>query len=139
MELERRGRRRGRDEAVCTKCSQQHPFQHAFRYRECNAQRYAIVNAVQHREQHPFRDAKLYGFEYTKLDAQPVVHAVKYAYTDAQPHRVKYIRQALEYVLSHTNVWQATAAEIAEYYLEQHYDRMMTYLGSRPVAKATGE
>jgi hypothetical protein len=38
----------------------------------------------------------------------------------AQPHRIKHVRRALEYVLSANHIWQATAADIAESYLEQH-------------------
>ena len=53
----------------------------------------------------------------------------------AQPHRIKYIRQALEYVLGHREVWQVTAAEIAEYYLEHHYDRVMAHISSRQLAE----
>src|SRR5205814_2647315 len=33
-------------------------------------------------------------------------------YLTAQPHRIRYIREALEYVLSHSGVWQATAGDI---------------------------
>jgi allantoinase len=53
----------------------------------------------------------------------------------AQPHRIKYIREALEYVLGHRDVWQVTAAEIAEYYLQHHYDRVMAHLSSRQGAE----
>jgi allantoinase len=50
-------------------------------------------------------------------------------YLTAQPHRIRYIREALDYVLSHAGVWQATAAEIAEYYLDNYYDQVVAHLG----------
>ena len=39
-----------------------------------------------------------------------------------QPHRIRYLEEALEYVLSFPHVWQATGAEIAEYYLANAYE-----------------
>jgi hypothetical protein len=45
----------------------------------------------------------------------------------AQPHRIKHIRRALEYILGHSHVWQAPAAEIAEYYLQHHYDQVRAH------------
>lgn len=38
-----------------------------------------------------------------------------------QPHRIKYLDQALSYIMSHEGVWQTTADEIAKYYLQHHY------------------
>jgi peptidoglycan/xylan/chitin deacetylase (PgdA/CDA1 family) len=57
----------------------------------------------------------------------------------AQPHRINYMRQALEYMLGHRDVWQATAGDIAEYYVEHHYDRVSAYLASGTAAEAAQE
>ena len=39
-----------------------------------------------------------------------------------QPHRVKYLDDILSYIMSHDGVWQTTADEIAEYFIENCYD-----------------
>lgn len=38
------------------------------------------------------------------------------------PHRLKAFEEALEYITGHTDVWVTTGREIADHYLEQHYD-----------------
>jgi peptidoglycan/xylan/chitin deacetylase (PgdA/CDA1 family) len=38
------------------------------------------------------------------------------------PHRIKAFEEALEYITGHPDVWVATGREIADYYLEHHYD-----------------
>ena len=52
-----------------------------------------------------------------------------HTYLTAQPHRSRIIREAVEYVLGHSGVWQATAGDIAEYYLEHYYARVVASLG----------
>ena len=39
------------------------------------------------------------------------------------PSRAKYLRQALEYILGHSGVWQAKAGDIADWYLENYHGR----------------
>jgi len=39
-----------------------------------------------------------------------------------QPHRIRCLDETLDYILSHDGVWQATAGEIAEYFLIHYYD-----------------
>ena len=46
-----------------------------------------------------------------------------------QPHRIGLLDEALGYVLGHEGVWQATGDEIAEWYLERHYEEALAYLG----------
>ena len=43
-------------------------------------------------------------------------------YCSGQPQRVKYLDEALGYIMSHEGVWQTTADEIAEYYIANYYD-----------------
>ena len=43
-------------------------------------------------------------------------------YWIGQPHRVKYLDQAFDYILSHPGVWKTTGGEIAEYYLANYHD-----------------
>ena len=38
-----------------------------------------------------------------------------------QPHRIRYLDQILEYILSHSGVWQTTADAIADHYLDHYY------------------
>ena len=44
-----------------------------------------------------------------------------------QPHRVRYLEEMLSYVMSHAGVWQTTADEIAEYYIDNYYDQEVAY------------
>jgi peptidoglycan/xylan/chitin deacetylase (PgdA/CDA1 family) len=44
-----------------------------------------------------------------------------------QPHRVRYLEQVLDYVMSHDGVWQTTADEIAEYYIAHYYDKAVAH------------
>ena len=48
-------------------------------------------------------------------------------YLLGQPHRIKYLEEALSYVMSHEGVWQTTADEIAEYYIANYYDRAVAH------------
>ena len=45
-----------------------------------------------------------------------------------RPHRVKCLDEALNYIMSHDRVWQATTDEIAEYYLTHYYDQAVAYV-----------
>jgi allantoinase len=54
-----------------------------------------------------------------------------HAYLCSQPHRQKYLDRALGYILSHDGVWKTTAAEIAQYYMDNYYDAMVAHLGKR--------
>ena len=47
------------------------------------------------------------------------------------PHRIKYLDEILDYILSHDGVWKTTADEIADYYMENYYDQVLAYLEDR--------
>ena len=61
---------------------------------------------------------------------------VLHPYTIGFPHRIRYLDQILEYVMSHDGVWQATAAEIAEYYIPNYYDQVVAHCERLGEAKA---
>jgi peptidoglycan/xylan/chitin deacetylase (PgdA/CDA1 family) len=44
-----------------------------------------------------------------------------------QPHRVRYLDEALDYILSRDGVWPTTGAAIAEHYLENHFDDAVAF------------
>ena len=44
-----------------------------------------------------------------------------------QPHRADHLDDVLRYILSHDGVWQTTADEIAEHYLEHHYEAAVAH------------
>ena len=50
-------------------------------------------------------------------------------YWSGQAHRIRYLDDAFGYILSHDRVWQATADQIADYYLEHYYDQVVEYTG----------
>ena len=48
-------------------------------------------------------------------------------FVSGQPHRIKYLDDILKYILSHDDVWQATADEIAEYYTANYHDQAVEH------------
>jgi peptidoglycan/xylan/chitin deacetylase (PgdA/CDA1 family) len=46
------------------------------------------------------------------------------------PHRIASLYDVLRHVTSHTDVWLATAGEIADWYLRHHYDEAVGYRAS---------
>ena len=48
-----------------------------------------------------------------------------------QPHRVKHLEEALEYITSHDGVWLTTAHEIADHYNAHHYDAFAAAIHAR--------
>jgi allantoinase len=51
-------------------------------------------------------------------------------YQVAHPHRMAAFEDALNYIVSHSGVWKATAREIAEHYLAHHYDEASAHLAA---------
>ncbi len=49
-------------------------------------------------------------------------------YMMGQPHRIKHLDGALEYILGHDGVWPATGEEIADWYLENCQDHYAAHL-----------
>lgn len=45
-----------------------------------------------------------------------------------QPHRIRYVDEVLDYIVSHEGVWLTTAGEIADYYYQHCYDRMLAHV-----------
>jgi allantoinase len=52
-------------------------------------------------------------------------------YLIGQPHRIQYLDEVLSYIMSHDGVWQTTADEIADYYIEHYYDQMVAHTAPR--------
>ena len=48
-------------------------------------------------------------------------------YVIGRPHRIKYLAEVLDYIMSHDRVWQATTDEIAEYYLANYYEQAVVH------------
>ena len=46
-----------------------------------------------------------------------------------QPHRIAALYDVLQHVTSHKDVWLATAGEIADWYLQHHYDEAVALSG----------
>ncbi len=47
------------------------------------------------------------------------------------PHRLKAFEEALEYITGHSDVWVTTGREIAEHYLENHYDTALAHIAAQ--------
>jgi len=45
-----------------------------------------------------------------------------HAYQVSHPHRLAAFHDAMDYICSHDKVWKATGREIAQHYLDKHYD-----------------
>ncbi len=52
-------------------------------------------------------------------------------YLTFKPHRAKYLDDALRYIKSHDKVWYTTADDIAEYYMKNYYDQVVTHIGQQ--------
>lgn len=48
-------------------------------------------------------------------------------YLFGQPHRIRYLDELLGYIMSHDGVWQTTADEIAEFFIENNYDAAVSH------------
>ena len=56
-------------------------------------------------------------------DSGRVMCIAIHPYLLGQPHRVKFLDEALGYIMSHDGVWQTTPDEIAEHYIANYYDQ----------------
>jgi hypothetical protein len=52
-----------------------------------------------------------------------------------QPHRISALYDVLQHITSHEGVWLATAGEIADWYIEHHYDEAVRYRASVKAAR----
>jgi len=57
-----------------------------------------------------------------------VMHIALHPFYFGQPHRIHYLERALDYILSHDEVWVTTADEIAEHYISHYYDATIAQL-----------
>ncbi len=48
-------------------------------------------------------------------------------YLMGAPHRVDTLRRMLDHVLSHDDVWQVTAAQIADHFIDHHYEDFVAH------------
>ena len=51
-------------------------------------------------------------------------------YQVSTPHRLAAFEEALEYITGHSDVWVTTGREIADYYLQNHYETATTSIAS---------
>ena len=43
------------------------------------------------------------------------------------PHRIQGLEEILDYLLGHEDVWQATASQIAEHFIDHHYQEFVDH------------
>ena len=55
-------------------------------------------------------------------------------YWVGHPHRIRHVREALEYVLSHSGVWVARGAEIVDWFNANHLPHIESHLAAREAA-----
>ena len=60
-------------------------------------------------------------------DSGRVMCIALHPYLIGQPHRARYLDDVLSYIMSHEGVWQTTADEIADYYIENYYDEAVAH------------
>lgn len=56
-------------------------------------------------------------------------------YLMGMPHRVDGLAAMLDYLMSHDDVWQTTASQIAQHYLDHHYDDFVAHEPESPAAR----
>jgi len=81
-----------------------------------------VVNKIE-----PRRYGKMIRTAFDRLYAEgaesgTVMCVPLHGYQVSHPHRLRAFEEALEYVTGHSDVWVTTGREIAEHYIEQHYD-----------------
>ncbi len=54
-----------------------------------------------------------------------------HAYQVGHPHRLRAVEEALEYITGHSDVWVTTGREIAEYYIDKHYDSAVADIAAK--------
>jgi hypothetical protein len=60
---------------------------------------------------------------YAEGEAQPRVMCLAlHPYIIGRPHRIRFLDEVLAHIRRHDGVWFATGAEMADWYLAQHYD-----------------
>ena len=67
-------------------------------------------------------------------DQGMVMCLVLHPWVIGYPHRIGALDRILDYVRSHEGVWYATAAEIAQFYLDNYYEVMMKHLARAEAA-----
>ena len=62
----------------------------------------------------------------------PVVTCIPLtAYQVSHPHRLRAFEEALEYITGHSDVWVTTGREIAEHWIEHHYNAAVADIAAR--------
>ncbi len=56
-------------------------------------------------------------------------------YLMGMPHRVDGLAAMLDYLMSHDDVWQTTASQIAQHYVDHHYDQFVAHEPESPTAR----
>ena len=90
-----------------------------------------VVNKIE-----PRRYAQMIKANFDRLYAEGAQSGVVmcvplHAYQVSHPHRLKAFEEALEYITGHSDVWVTTGREIAEHYIEHHYDVAVADIAKR--------
>lgn len=90
-----------------------------------------VVNRIE-----PRRYGEMLKANFDRLYAEgannPVVMCIPlHAYQVSHPHRLRAFEEALEYITGHSDVWVTTGREIAEHFLEHHYDAAAADIAGR--------
>ena len=56
-----------------------------------------------------------------------------HAYQVSHPHRLRAFEETLEYISGHSDVWVTTGREIAEYFIENYYDKAIADIADKQV------
>ena len=67
-----------------------------------------------------------------------VMSLALHPYVFGQPHRIAHLDRLLEYILSHSGVWQATGFEIADWFNTTHLPRLQQSIAGGPFRGAGG-
>lgn len=72
---------------------------------------------------------------YTEDDERGRVMCIAlHPYWVGQPHRLRRLRNAIEYILSHPGIWIATAGEITDWFVAEHLPAIEAHLAAREAA-----
>jgi hypothetical protein len=54
-----------------------------------------------------------------------------HAYQVSHPNRLRWFEEALEYITGHSDVWVTTGRDIAQYWIENYYDRAVADIAAK--------
>ena len=90
-----------------------------------------VVNKVEPRQYGKMLKANFDRLYQEGAESGTIMCIPTHNYQVSCPHRMKAFEEALEYITGHSDVWVTTGREIAQHFIDQHYDLAMTDIAAK--------